>query len=343
MKKITNLLLEWYDIYKRNLPWREDQDPYHVWISEIMLQQTRVETVIEYYKRFIKEIPSISCLATIEEDRLLKLWEGLGYYTRAKNLKKAAMIIQEKYNGKFPNTYEEILSLPGIGEYTASAIGSICFSLKEITIDGNVLRVYMRIYNCRDNIDDLKVKRKVRSQLKLIIPDRSGDFNQALMELGEIICLPSGIPKCEICPIKKYCQAYQEKTYMNLPIRNLKKQKKIERYTVLLICYHDQIAIQKREKKGLLSDMWQFPNIEGHLDLEKVTKYLTDYISIDQSIQYTHIFTHRKWNMISYYIKIDDKQKYLQYHFVTLTEMDQKYSIPTAFQPFKKTLEQIIK
>ena len=186
MEQMNLYLLNWYQQNKRDLPWRKDQNPYHVWISEIMLQQTRIEAVIGYYDRFIKRLPSIQDLAQINDDELLKLWEGLGYYTRARNLKKAAIMIMEEYDGIFPNTFEQTMSLPGIGEYTASAIGSICFSLKEVTIDGNVLRVYMRLQNCYDNVDDLKIRRKVRNELQKIMPEEAGDFNQALMELGEL-------------------------------------------------------------------------------------------------------------------------------------------------------------
>ena len=265
-------LLNWYQKNKRDLPWRKDQNPYHVWISEIMLQQTRIEAVIGYYDRFIKRLPSIQDLAQINDDELLKLWEGLGYYTRARNLKKAAIMIMEEYDGIFPNTFEQIMSLPGIGEYTASAIGSICFSLKEVTIDGNVLRVYMRLQNCYDNVDDLKIRRKVRNELQKIMPEEAGDFNQALMELGETICLPNGIPKCSECPLKNFCKSYQNDTYLELPIKNKKKDKKEEKYTILLFYYKSQFVLEKRKESGLLQNLWQFPNIQGHLTKKQIFK-----------------------------------------------------------------------
>ncbi len=340
MKQIVTPLLEWYDTNKRDLPWRKDTDPYHIWISEIMLQQTRIEAVISYYQKFIKEVPNILSLSQISDERLLKLWEGLGYYTRARNLKKAAHIIIEKYQGNFPNTYKELLLLPGIGEYTASAIGSISFSLKEATVDGNVLRVYMRIHNCFDNIDELKTRKQVRNNLNTIIPDRSGDFNQALMELGEVICLPNAEPKCNRCPISKYCKAYQNNTYKSIPVRNEKKQKKEEKYTILLFSYQNKIAIEKR-KEGLLSHLFQFPNIEGHLSLTELKKHLQDqkikYHHIQKEISYTHIFTHRKWNMVAYYIELTEEQ---DFHFVSLEELEKKYPLPTAFQPFRKIVKE---
>lgn len=342
MKEIINPLLYWYQKNKRELPWRRDKDPYHVWISEIMLQQTRIEAVISYYQRFMKEIPTISDLASIHEDRLLKLWEGLGYYTRAKNLKKTAMIIQEQYQGEFPNTFKEILSLPGIGEYTASAIGSISFSLKEATVDGNVLRVYMRIHNSYENVDDVKVRKRVRENLQTILPHNSGDFNQAMMELGEVICLPNGMPKCEMCPLSKYCKSYHEKTYMKIPVKNKKKKKKLEHYTILLLTYQNQIAIEKRKNKSLLSGLYQFPNIEGHYNISHIKQYLEEhkikYKNVQKKVKYTHIFTHKKWDMNSYQIEVISKYNLNHYKWVTLEELDRFYSLPTAFQPFRKVL-----
>lgn len=344
MKKLVQPLLEWYYQNKRILPWRVDKEPYHIWVSEIMLQQTRIEAVIGYYQRFMKELPTIKDLAYCQQDRLLKLWEGLGYYNRVRNLQKAAQIIMERYNGVFPNSYDEILTLPGIGEYTASAISSICFSLKEATVDGNVLRVYMRVNNCYDNIDNMKVRKKVREELIKIMPKDSGGFNEALMELGETICIPSGIPKCKECPIREYCKAYQNQTYLELPVRQEKKEKKKEFYTILLLVYQSRIAIEKRKGTGLLHNMWQFPNIESHLDRKQLEEYLETYkteVSIIKSaISYTHIFTHKKWDMCSYFIKLDKEVQLEDVIWVSLEELEEEYAIPTAFQPFKKYLKE---
>ena len=209
MERIVEPLLEWYRRNKRDLPWRKDQNPYHVWISEIMLQQTRIEAVKEYYKRFIKRIPNIRALSQIDEDELLKLWEGLGYYSRARNLKKAAMTIEQEYGGIFPEEYDDIKKLSGIGEYTAGAISSICFDKKEVAIDGNVMRVYARVENEDIDVSDLKIKKKIGEKIKKILPSKPGDFNEGIMELGETICLPNAIPKCEICPLKELCKAHQ--------------------------------------------------------------------------------------------------------------------------------------
>lgn len=343
MEQMNLYLLNWYQQNKRDLPWRKDQNPYHVWISEIMLQQTRIEAVIGYYDRFIKRLPSIQNLAQINDDELLKLWEGLGYYTRARNLKKAAIMIMEEYDGIFPNTFEQIMSLPGIGEYTASAIGSICFSLKEVTIDGNVLRVYMRLQNCYDNVDDLKIRRKVRNELQKIMPEEAGDFNQALMELGETICLPNGIPKCSECPLKNFCKSYQNDTYLELPIKNKKKDKKEEKYTILLFYYKSQFVLEKRKESGLLQNLWQFPNIQGHLTKKQLENYLKEnkikFLKVKKSVSYTHIFTHKRWNMISYMVELDKNDYNMNWNDLkTLKER----AIPTAFMPFLKELKEVI-
>lgn len=341
MKKVVKPLLDWYQENKRDLPWREDNNPYHIWISEIMLQQTRIEAVIPYYKRFMKELPTILDLAQVEEDKLLKLWEGLGYYNRARNLKKAACEIVSKYHGTFPNDYEKICALPGIGEYTASAIASICFSLKEVTVDGNVLRVYMRLKSSNENVDLLPIRKKVRKNLMEIVPKESGNFNQALMELGEVICLPNGMPKCNICPLQDFCKARKEHTYLSIPVRKQKTQKKQQKYTVLLYICGNKIALHKRGEEGLLKNLWEFPNISGSYKKEEVSRYLTECAmkteSIVQSISYTHIFTHVKWQMGSYIIKVSEESK--KYIWKDLKEIKKDFAIPSAFQPFLNVLE----
>lgn len=331
---VTNLL-NWYKQNQRTLPWREDTNPYHVWISEIMLQQTRIEAVIDYYNRFIEQIPNIKSLAQIDDQKLLKLWEGLGYYNRAHNLKKAAILIQEKYHGIFPNHYEDILSLPGIGEYTASAIGSISFSLKEVTVDGNVLRVYMRFFGKKDCVDDLKFKKQVRADLMHIIPNQSGDFNQGLMELGETICLPNGIPKCEECPIKEHCQTRKNRNFNEIPVKKKKSEKKIEKYSVLLFLWNDKVAIAKRKENDVLKNLYEFPNIPM-IEEKNIKTYLInqhiDYDNFKIGPSYTHIFTHKKWDMNSYVIYL--KTLISSYEFKTIYEIEQSIAIPTAFKPF---------
>lgn len=334
MKDVVDILLNWYVINKRSLPWRMDKDPYHVWISEIMLQQTRIEAVIDYYERFMKRLPSIQDLSLISEDELLKLWEGLGYYSRARNLKKASIMIMEKYQGIFPNQYVDILSLPGIGEYTAGAISSICFSLKEVAIDGNVMRVYSRVEGKDLDISDLKVKKKIGEEIKKILPDNSGDFNQGMMELGEVICIPGGVPKCDICPLKEFCKAHLKGIENDIPRKTIKKDKLEETYTVFLIKYNDLFALKRRED-GLLKNMWEFPNIQDTITKKKVLELFPG--KIEESIMNTHIFTHKKWKMKSYLIETNHKDS--SYTWVSLKEIEKSYAIPTAFKPFLEYLK----
>lgn len=340
MKEIVEPLLKWYQQNKRSLPWRGDLDPYHVWISEVMLQQTRIEAVIPYYERFMMELPTIFSLAEVEEDRLLKLWEGLGYYNRARNLKRAAEYIVKNFDGRFPDRFEDILFLPGIGEYTASAISSICFSRLEVTIDGNVLRVYSRLFNCYDNIDDGKVRKQVRSRLMKIIPEEAGDFNQALMELGEVICLPNGVPKCDICPLSNFCKSRSAHTFLELPVRKQKPMKKSQRYVVLLLICNGKVALHKRSDAGLLQNLWEFPNIPGMFEKEEVLQYLVDCSfdvqSIVPSISHTHIFTHLKWQMESFLVRVGKES--LDYIWVDLERVVKEYALPSAFQPFLDVL-----
>jgi len=340
MEKIVEPLLKWYQENKRDLPWRKDTDPYHVWISEVMLQQTRIESVIPYYYRFMMELPTVFDLSQVEDDRLLKLWEGLGYYNRARNLKRAAIEVVQKFKGEFPQDLTDIMSLSGIGEYTASAISSICFSKPEVTIDGNVLRVYMRLMNCYDNIDELKVRKQVRDQLMKIIPKESGDFNQGLMELGEVICLPNGMPKCDLCPLQSLCQARENHSFLSLPVRREKSIRKSQKFTVLLLLCDGKVAIHKREKEGLLYRLWEFPNISGIFTKEEVLQYLTDcsipVSFITPSISHNHVFTHLTWQMNSFIIQVEEKCA--DYLWVDLSSITHDYALPGAFQPFLNVL-----
>jgi len=340
MKNAVEPLLEWYLENKRDLPWREDKDPYHVWISEIMLQQTRIEAVKKYYLRFMEKIPNIEALSKINEDQLLKLWEGLGYYSRARNLKKAAMKIMTDYNGLFPTTYQDILSLPGIGEYTAGAIRSISFNQKEVAIDGNVMRVYGRVTNQDLDISDQKTKKNIGLEIKKILPKKSGDFNQAIMELGETICIPNAMPKCSICPLQNICLAYKYHRELEIPRKVRKKDKKEENLTIFLLVCNDYVALKKRTD-GLLKNMWEFPNIEKFLTIEQAKEYFPKSLSIQNAITNTHIFTHKKWNMKSYIIKL--KEKSIEYEWVKMKDIEENYAIPTAFKPFLEYLRDLNK
>lgn len=261
LEQIVKPIVKWYQEQEKILPWKQDKEPYHIWISEIMLQQTRIEAVKKYYTRFMKELPTIQHLAKVSDEKLLKLWEGLGYYNRAKNLKKAAIQIEEKYKGQMPTSYAELLNLSGIGEYTAGAIASISYQEKVPAVDGNVLRVVSRVLASKDDVLSLETKKGITKKLLGIMPDESGDFNEGLMELGEKICLPNTIPLCEKCPIQQFCIANKEKLTNEIPVRIKKQKRKVEKRTVFIVKYKDEIAIRKREKTGILANLYEFPNV----------------------------------------------------------------------------------
>lgn len=267
---IVKPLVDWFDENKRDLPWRMEVSPYRVWISEIMLQQTRVEAVKPYFKRFLDVLPDVKALAEVSEDDLLKLWEGLGYYSRAKNLQKAAIKIMEEYDGKIPNTKEELEKLPGIGSYTSGAIASIAFGEAVPAVDGNVLRVMSRVTADASDILNGKVKKRWEEEMLELVPgDCPGKFNQALMDLGATVCTPNGIPHCEECPWTDFCKAKKEEKTAEIPYKKPKKARRIEDMTVFLIRDKDQIIMKKRPKSGLLAGLYEFPNIKGKQEKNK--------------------------------------------------------------------------
>ncbi|QMS84606.1 A/G-specific adenine glycosylase [Candidatus Xianfuyuplasma coldseepsis] len=326
-------LLSWYDHQKRILPWRDNPDPYHVWISEIMLQQTRVETVIPYFERFISNVPTVRDLATLDDDILHKLWEGLGYYSRASNLKKAAIKIVNDYDGVIPQRVEELQSLPGIGPYTSGAIASIAFDQPYTAVDGNVLRVFARITANKNNIKDPKTKRLIKETVEYLLPEsRVGDFNQALMEIGATVCKPNGAPDCTQCPLQKYCQAYHQNLTDVIPIKQQKTKRKIKNITVLVVKYNGRYLIEKRPEKGLLASLYQFPNFEGKLALNDIKLVLKGIKTVKKLKSSTHIFSHLEWHMTGYHVTLSEQIEGL---FVTRKEMEETYSIPTAFKAFK--------
>ena len=277
MKKMTEPIVKWYQENKRELPWRKEKNPYHIWVSEIMLQQTRIEAVLGYYERFLKSLSNVKDLAEVEEEKLLKLWEGLGYYNRARNLKKAAQIVQEKYAGNIPRNYEQLLELPGIGEYTAGAIASISYNEKVPAVDGNVLRVVSRVVLSKKDVLETKTKKEFTEKLKQIMPKQAGDFNEGLMELGERICLPNGEPICEKCPLQEICLAKKENLVFDIPVRNAKVKRKKEQKTVFLLEYENQIAVRKRDKTGLLANLYEFPNVDKKCT-KKELKEFSDFL-----------------------------------------------------------------
>ena len=261
LQPIVEPIVKWYQKQEKLLPWKQDKEPYHIWVSEIMLQQTRIEAVKKYYTRFMKELPTIQDLAVVPEEKLLKLWEGLGYYSRAKNLKKAAIQIQENNHGKMPTSYVELLKLPGIGEYTAGAIASISYNEKVPAVDGNVLRVVSRVLASKEDVLLPETKKKITNKLLEIMPDEAGDFNEGLMELGEKVCLPNTVPLCATCPIQEFCMANKENLTNEIPVRAKKQKRKIENKTVFILKYKNEIAIRKREKTGILANLYEFPNV----------------------------------------------------------------------------------
>ena len=334
---IKEPLLKWYQQQHRDLQWRNTKNPYNIWISEIMLQQTRVEAVKGYYTRFLQELPDICSLAKVSEEKLLKLWEGLGYYNRARNLQKAAIIIMEAYNGEFPKEYQEVIKLPGIGEYTAGAICSICYGKPTPAVDGNVLRVVMRLANCYDNIDEMKTKRQVREWLSEVYKQgQCAELTQAFMELGAVVCIPNGNPKCEECPLADRCVAYRQQTFLELPVRKEKKKQKIEKKTIFVLHDGEKYGIQKRPDKGLLANMWEFYHKEGRMDkqeaLDFVSKQGFEPVTIEKEIPYTHIFSHVEWRMTAYYITCKKKKQNLKW--VKKEELESSYALPTAFKKF---------
>lgn len=340
MKKMRKPIIEWYQENKRELPWRKEKNPYHIWISEIMLQQTRIEAVKQYYERFLKEIPSIEALAEIEEEKLLKLWEGLGYYNRARNLKKAAQVIQEKYGGKMPKHYKELIELPGIGEYTAGAISSIAYDEKVPAVDGNVLRVVSRVVGSKKDVLENKTKREFTEKLQKIMPKQAGDFNEGLMELGELICIPNGEPLCKKCPLQEICIAKNKDLTSFIPVRTQKIKRKKEDMTVFLLEYEGKIAIRKRKEKGLLANMYEFPNINRKLSKKEIQKVLLDWKLESKQIEkigtHHHVFSHMEWDMIGYKIQLSGTNK--EFEWIEKEEILEKYPIPGAFIPFRKKM-----
>ena len=302
-------LLRWFRENARDLPWRKTNDPYPIWVSEIMLQQTRVAAVLGYYARFLEAFPSVEALANAPEDRLMKLWEGLGYYSRARNLQKAARAVVE--NGGFPDTYDGLLKLPGVGDYTASAIASAAFARREAAVDGNVLRVVARLTDCHDDILDPRTKKAVREQVQSVMPEEAADirvFNQATMELGATVCVPNGPPKCGECPARDFCLGRIRGTAESLPVKRAKKARKTEEKTVFLLLREDRVALSRRPDSGLLAGLWEFPNVEGALDeqaaAEAVKAMGLTAVEWKNKLTAKHIFTHVEWHLTGYTLSV---------------------------------------
>ncbi len=332
-------LLDWYQKNKRDLPWRKTSDPYKIWISEVMLQQTRVETVVDYYTRFLKFLPTIHDLAHVKEDQLLKLWEGLGYYSRARNLKKCAQKVMDLGLSSLPSDESLLKTLPGIGPYTAGAILSISYQKCFPAIDGNVLRVLSRVYE--DDRDLLKksVRESYENLLKkFMTKENARSFTEGFIELGALVCIPNGVPLCENCPLRSCCKSKKHDTMLEYPKKKKKKSRKIVSKTVYILKYQDTYAIRKR-KEGVLVGMYELPNVDETFTKEQLGQFLTQkndsYSSIRFIGNFKHIFSHLEWHMKAYLVNLNEKPK--NYKFYSKETIAQKYSLPTAFsQIFQK-------
>ena len=368
LEKIVRPLLSWYEENARKLPWREDQEPYHVWVSEIMLQQTRVEAVKPYYARFLSVLPDVKSLSEVSEERLLKLWEGLGYYSRVRNMQKAARSIMTEHGGNFPNTLDEIRKLPGIGDYTAGAIASISFGLPEPAVDGNVLRVIMRVLNRRDDILLPATKKAVRNALRRVMErlaeeERTGAeerigakkaevkgaaaytpgaFNQSLMELGALICVPNVEPRCEACPLSNLCLARKNGSASSLPVRKKKGGRRIEERTVLLLLDENKVAIRRRPNTGLLAGLYEFPSVLGYpsekeliREVEKLGYSPIRFIRLPDA---KHVFSHVEWHMRGYAVRVEEDVADGEIIWADQAALESRYAIPSAFSAYLHVL-----
>ena len=345
-------LIQWFEQNARVLPWRSTPkkkvSPYGIWVSEIMLQQTRVEAVKGYYKRFLRALPNIQALAEVPEDRLLKLWEGLGYYSRARNLQKAAKAVVEQYQGELPADYKALKSLPGIGPYTARPVASLAFRIPVPAVDGNVLRVVSRILDSHLDISQPEVKGAVETMLSEVMSsgaahDRPDLFNQALMELGAVVCIPNGAPQCFLCPVREFCLGFQQGTAEELPVKAPKKPRRIEERTVLLLRQGKKTALRKRPGKGLLAGMWELPNIEGLYSAGELENCLhiskESILSVKELGEARHIFTHIQWEMQGFEVELADNctlEGFGDLVWEAPAVIRKNYPLPSALKAYNK-------
>lgn len=345
LSSVTDQLLTWYQKNKRSLPWRKHPEAYRVWVSEIMLQQTRVEAVKPYFERFIQALPDVRALAECEETKLLKLWEGLGYYNRVRNMQKAAQTVMEQYDGKLPADYDALLALKGIGSYTAGAVASIAYGIAVPAVDGNVLRVIMRLTEDDSDIAKQSVKKKVEKILKEVMPkERPGEYNQALMELGATVCLPNGAPRCEVCPWNGKCLTEMHEAADRIPVKTKAKSRRTEERTVLLIRDDTKVVVNKRPSRGLLAGLYEFPNPQGHLSAKEALEYVRQMglhpMRIQRLKNSVHIFSHVEWHMTGYLVDVDTLTREASGTvFAAVEEVQEKYAIPSAFGAYTEYLD----
>ena len=335
-------LLRWYRRNARDLPWRQNPTPYRVWISEVMLQQTRVEAVKPYYQRFLAALPDLPSLAAAGEETLLKLWEGLGYYSRARNLQKAARQAMERHQGALPPSYEQLLDLSGFGEYTAGAVASIAFGIRVPAVDGNVLRVFSRLLAAEADAANPAVRRAFRELLLESMPPSSpGDFNQAVMELGATLCAPNGPPRCEACPISALCRAFQGGTPAAYPVKAPKKSRRVEERTVFVIVSPEGVLLHKRPP-GLLGGLWEFPSADGALSPEEQAAWLCRRgISPEKTVSLRpakHIFSHVEWHMAGCLAQCAALSPGPDESAARWDELETQYPLPSAFAAFRRAL-----
>ena len=338
LNRLVPPLLTWFAEHQRDLPWRQNREPYRVWLSEIMLQQTRVEAVKPYYARFLAALPDIAALSQCEHDALMKLWEGLGYYSRARNLQKAAQQVMQEFGGVFPRTYKEIRALAGIGDYTAGAVASICFDLPEPAVDGNVLRVYTRLLCDSRCTDDMAVRKDIREQLRAVYEQtpagQRGTLTQALMELGATVCVPNGAPHCDVCPLHAFCEARKTDSISEYPVRKQKKARRIEEYTVYILQCGDCIAVRKRPKTGLLAGLWELPHLDGRRKaqqaIDDIAAWRTGAAELISLRSCTHIFTHIEWHMTAVHLLVTKMPDC--FFWAAPEQLASEISLPTAFR-----------
>ena len=338
MNPLSNLpipLLAWYRDNARDLPWRQSPDPYRVWVSEIMLQQTRVAAVLGYFQRFMEAFPTVRDLAEAPEDQLMKLWQGLGYYSRARNLQKAAQQIMTEFGGVFPTDYKAIRSLAGVGDYTASALASICFGQPTPAVDGNLFRVAARIMADDTDITTAKGKKYFTQALAQVIPlAEPGKFNQAMMDLGAMVCLPNGAPLCEKCPAADFCQAHIQGRTGELPVRPPKKPRKVEERKVFFLFHEGKVALRRRPAKGLLAGLWEYPNCLGQEEPPLAVE------NLDFAGTGVHIFTHVEWQMTAWKASLDTPDLPEGWVWADRTALMDRYAVPSAFAPFRALVEE---
>ena len=356
LRQLVEPLQKWFKGNARVLPWRENPIAYYVWISEIMLQQTRVEAVKPYFDRFIRELPEVKALAECPEDKLLKLWEGLGYYNRVRNLKIAANQILDEYGGVIPAEYEELLKLKGIGHYTAGAIASIAYGKPVPAVDGNVLRVISRVTADDSDIAKQGVRTHMEEKLQELMESMTENgalipsiFNQALMELGATVCVPNGAPHCECCPWNDMCEAKKQNRIEELPVKAKAKTRRIEEKTVFIIKDGEKIALHKRAKKGLLAGLYELPNVQGCLSEQEAIEYIMgrgyEPVRIQPACDAKHIFSHVEWHMKGYVVFLQaseysnpDQRDAEEWIFVDVAETKENYAIPSAFVKYTEYL-----